>query len=493
MSEIPLYRSKQVQEIDRRALQKLAVPGYALMTHAASAAWRELRAQWPRARRMLVLCGAGNNGGDGYVLARLAHEAGLAVEVGYLSDPAQLQGDALTAGTDARAAGVSIRPFSATALENVDLIVDALLGTGLQRALDGAWAAAVDAVNASRLPVLALDIPSGLDADSGAIRGCAVRAALTVTFIAAKPGLYTGEGPACVGRLLRAPLDVPPALYADVDPAAWLLDSQALPNLLPGPRPRSAHKGQFGHVLVVGGQPGMSGAAQLAAEAAARVGAGLVTVATHPSHAAILNARRPELMCIGVETGADLLPLLARATVVVIGPGLGRDRWGQRLLAAVLDSRLPLVVDADALNLLADEPARRVNWILTPHPGEAARLLHVGVADVQANRLQACAEVQAAFAGVCVLKGAGTLIQDDGRCRISPSGNPGMASGGMGDVLTGVIAGLVAQRVALTDAALAGVMLHGLAGDDAAAAGGERGLLASDLLPALRRRMNPPT
>lgn len=339
--------------------------------------------------------------------------------------------------------------------------------------------------------MLSLDIPSGLQADTGAILGTVIRATLTVTFIAPKLGLFTGAGPDCAGEIRVDDLTVPAAVFAAIEPAALRVTAADLPDWLPGPRPRSAHKGDFGHVLVIGGQPGMSGAPRLAAEAAARVGAGLVSVATHPVHAALLNVGRPELMCRGVLTPADLEPLLARAGVLAIGPGLGQDDWGRDLLVATLGTGQPCVLDADALNLLATAPARRTDWILTPHPGEAARLLDSTAAAVQADRPTAVRALQARYGGVIVLKGAGTLVCDGRRTWLVATGNPGMASGGMGDVLTGVIAGLLAQGLAPARAAVAGTLLHGLAGDTAVAAG-ERGLLAGDLFDALRQWVNEP-
>ena len=253
------------------------------------------------------------------------------------------------------------------------------------------------------------------------------------------------------------------------------------------PRKPTDSKGQFGHVLVVGGESGMSGAVRLAGEAAARSGAGLVSVATRTEHAAIISAAVPELMCHGVEGSQSLMPLLHRASVVAIGPGLGQSEWAQTLFGVLLQSHLPMVVDADALNLLAAEPITKDNWILTPHPGEAARLLEQTVDEVQSDRVAAALELQKKYGGVVVLKGAGTVVANsDGIMGICKEGNPGMATGGMGDVLTGVIAGLLAQGVSPDQAARLGVCLHARAGD-LAAQEGQRGLLASDLLPVLRR------
>ncbi len=257
------------------------------------------------------------------------------------------------------------------------------------------------------------------------------------------------------------------------------------------PRARDAHKGHFGHVLVIGGIEGMAGAARLCAESAARIGAGLVTVATHPAHAAFLNITRPELISYQVDTAKDLSPLLTRSSVIAIGPGLGQSDWSKTLFDAALSSHQPKVIDADALHLLAQSPQRCEDWILTPHPGEAAHLLLRSITTIQANRQQAARDLQNRYGGVIVLKGASSIVIDPSQkfweCQ---AGNPGMASAGMGDVLTGVIAGLLAQGLPLAESAIAGVDLHAQAGDLAAQKGGERGLLASDLMPYLRQLIN---
>jgi ADP-dependent NAD(P)H-hydrate dehydratase / NAD(P)H-hydrate epimerase len=482
-----LYTAAQVRELDRRAIEDHGIAGYTLMERAGQAAFDTLRRRWPGAQRLGVLCGPGNNGGDGYVIARLARAAGLAVWLVEAADPGRLKGDAARARADWTAAGGE--PLTAgAAWPGADVLVDALLGTGLDRAVEGRFAGLIDAINAAGLPVLAVDIPSGLNADTGAVLGRAVRAAVTVSFIGLKTGLFTGEGPTRCGEVLFDDLAVPADVRTGMVPAAERLDAACLARL--GRRARGAHKGDFGHVLVVGGDRGMPGAARMAGEAAARTGAGLVSVATHPDHAALLPLVRPELMVHGVAGPGDLYSLLARSTVLAVGPGLGRGDWGRGLLARLLETGLPMVVDADALNLLAGEPVHRETWVLTPHPGEAGRLLGTDAARVQADRLAAAARIQQDFGGVCVLKGAGTVIRDGRDAAICTGGNPGMASGGMGDVLTGVIAALIAQGVALPEAARLGVCIHAEAADRAARAG-ERGLLASDVIAELRAVVNP--
>ena len=465
------------------------------MERAGAGAFRALVRRWPEARRVTVVCGVGNNGGDGFVVARRAREAGCEVRVFVVGDPGRLGPDASAMLEAMRGAGVGCEPFAASAaLEGV--VVDALFGTGLSRPAAGAAADAIDAMNAAPGPILAVDVPSGLDPDTGSVRGRAVRASLTVTFIAPKRGLLTGAGPDHAGRVECDPLGVPPALRDRVPPAAERLDYDALPeHPCLGPRPRGAHKGDHGHVLVVGGERGFAGAVRLAAEAAARVGAGLVSVATRAAHAASVSAARPEIMSRGVEDEAAFAALAGRATVVAVGPGLGQGSWGERMFASALGcARGLLVVDADGLNHLAAQerpPPRRGDWVLTPHPGEAARLLGAATADVEADRFAAAAAIRDRYGGVCVLKGAGTLVAAGGRpIGVCVNGNPGMATGGTGDVLTGVVAGLAAQGAGPADAAAFGVCIHGKAGDRAARAEGERGLLAGDLVAELRRLVN---
>jgi hydroxyethylthiazole kinase-like uncharacterized protein yjeF len=488
-----VYSTAAIRAADRYAIEVLGIPGYTLMTRAGEAALTALRGQWPLARRMLVLCGPGNNGGDGYVVARFARAAGLDVTV---AAPAGLPvaGDAARAAADWRAAGGAVLPWTAVLLERADLVVDALLGTGLARAVGAPLAEVVGAVNAAGRPVVALDVPSGLDSDTGQVRGVAVAAALTVTFVGLKPGFFLGAGPEHVGRLICDDLDVAPAAFAGAEPALRRIPEGDLRALLPR-RARTAHKGVNGRVLVVGGGPGMPGAVRLAGEAALRSGAGLVTIATWPAHAAALAAGRPELICLPAETPEDIAPALAAADVVAVGPGLGRTAWAERLLGAVFAAGKPLVVDADALNALAASPAQCTHWCLTPHPGEAARLLGLDPAAVQADRLAAVRALAARYGGVAVLKGAGTLVAvGEGPPWVCERGNPGMAAAGMGDVLTGVIAAIAAQQAdpltALGAAAAVAVLVHAQAGD-LAARGGERGILASDLIAQLPACVNP--
>lgn len=487
-----LYDAASVRALDRYAIDRCGIPGAQLMLRAGRAAFAQVVQRWPEPAHIHVVCGTGNNGGDGFVIAGLAQQRGLPVSVWQVGATTRIQGDALLAREFAVREGVSIQPFAESlfteASFSAGVIVDALLGTGLSGDVRAESAAAIDAINGSKLPVLSIDIPSGLCSDTGRVLGCAVRADVTVSFIGLKQGLFTGDGPEHGGIICYADLAVPAEVFAHVPPTSRLLQLDALQRLLPR-RARGAHKGNFGHVLVVGGDEGMAGAALMASLAAGRVGAGLVSCATRAEHVPALVARAPEVMALGVRSGSELQAVLARASVVVIGPGLGQAAWGEQLLAEVLRAEKPLVVDADALNLLARRPTLRSNWILTPHPGEAARLLGVSTAEIQADRFAAAKLLQQRFGGAVILKGAGTLVATAAGVGVASYGNPGMASGGMGDVLSGVLGALLAQGLSVDRAAEFGVCLHGRAGD-LAAADGERGLLATDLLPHLRRLVN---
>ena len=488
-----LYRAQQVQELDRIAIEEFNDPGISLMEHAGNAVFSALRLRWPRAKRIAVLCGIGNNGGDGFVVARLANHLGMRVVIYLMGDAENLKGDALTAFERLEGTHVEMHRYDGQPLDMFDIVVDAMLGTGLKGEVKGVWRLAIDAINIATdqsAAVVACDIPSGLHADTGCILGSAVKADLTVTFIGLKQGLFTASGPDCCGEIVFDNLQVPQEIYNGVEHSATLLSLNTLREQLK-PRKPSTHKGQCGHVLIVGGNQGMSGAVRMSAEAAYRVGAGLVTVATHPKNANLVNLTRPELMSYGVSNASELKGILNGVDIVVIGPGLGKDRWAQSLFSAVLESNKPLIVDADALNLLSLDTMQRANWVLTPHPGEAAALLKSTSTEIQANRFQALQSLQENYRGIVVLKGCGTLIQDEGgQPSLCPYGNPGMASGGMGDVLTGIIGGLAAQGISLIDSAKLGVCVHAHAAD-VAAAGAPRGMLASDLFPHIRQLVNP--
>ena len=487
MQQLPinLYRNEQIREFDRLAIQEHGIAGFELMSRAGDAVFQQVIHCCPHAQTVAVFCGSGNNAGDGYIVATLLVLARLKVRVYAVTDPEQLKGDALTAYQHYITAQGVVIPFQAQRTISADVIIDALLGSGLTRAVTGNYAEAINTINQSPAFVLAVDMPSGINANTGNVMGIAVKANVTVTFIALNQGLFTGQAADYCGNIVYAALAIPKSILATQAPSAKRVLHQSLPRRL-----RCSHKGSYGHVLIVGGEHGYSGAVRLAGESALRVGAGLVSIATRSSHAGLMNINRPELMCHGVETPEQLASLFAKASVIAIGTGLGQSHWASELLTAVLATQKPLVVDADALNLLARHPVSNSNWILTPHPGEAARLLNCTTIEIQQDRFAAVTALQAKYHGVAILKGAGTLIAGSERIAVSNTGNAGMASGGMGDVLTGVLAGLVAQGFSLQQAAQQGVYLHGYAADLAAQADGERGLLASDLMPYLRRGIN---
>lgn len=491
MDRLPanIYSVAAVRETDRTAIEDHGIPGYALMTRAGEAAVAAALARFPAAQRWQVLCGAGNNGGDGYVVARLAAAQGITVSVLSLVEPSQLTGDAATAYGDFAAEGGVVLPWQGELDADAKLLVDGILGSGLERDVGGEFARAVAAINEHPAPVLALDIPTGIHGDTGAVLGCAVRADLTITFVGLKTGLFLGEAPDYRGELEYSDLAIPDEVRARIKPSLHRIDNSLLLRHL-GRRRRAGHKGDYGHVLIIGGGEGMPGAARLAGEAALRAGAGLVSVATHPAHAAMLVGSRPELMPHGIAGPEDLEPLLERADVIAFGPGLGRSAWAEALFGVVTALELPAVWDADALNWLAGQPGRSENRVITPHPGEASRLLGRRTSEIQADRPAALSALQEKFGGTVVLKGAGTLVSAEPVPFLCTSGNPGMGSAGMGDVLTGIIAALIGQGVDIETAAAVGVEVHARAGDRAAASG-ERGLIASDLLGELRSVVNP--
>jgi ADP-dependent NAD(P)H-hydrate dehydratase / NAD(P)H-hydrate epimerase len=487
-----LYSVEQVRAFDAHAIRVHGIAGFTLMTRAGEAALLALRKHWPDVRRIAIVCGTGNNGGDGYVLGERARAAGLEAVVLPLVDPASLQGDARIAADRYRAAGGRLQPFAPNALAGAELLVDALLGTGLREPPRAHFAAAIEAMNTAGLPILALDLPSGLDGDNGRAPGVAVRATATVTFVGRKLGLYLADGPDLAGRIFFSDLGVELPVGAGSQPVLELLVRGELARTLP-PRTRAAHKGEFGRVLIIGGGPGMAGAARLAGTAALRCGAGIVTVATTPENVAPIVAGRPELIVQAARDARDLAPLLSMASVVAIGPGLGTGAWSRTMLDAALEGAKPLVLDADALNLLAEAGQRPPPLaVLTPHPGEAARLLHTSAAGVQSDRAAALGRLVGETGAVVVLKGAGTLVGAPGRVpALCADGNPGMAAPGMGDVLTGAIAAMLAQCKDPWLAARAGVLAHALAGDEVAARGGGRGMLALEVADALRLGVNP--
>ncbi|WP_242338031.1 MULTISPECIES: NAD(P)H-hydrate dehydratase [unclassified Anaeromyxobacter] len=499
-----LVGSAEMRAIDRAAIDAFGVPSLALMDRAGRAVAEAARALAAPDGRFVVVCGGGNNGGDGYVAARILRAAGRDARVLSLVAAARLAGDARATRDEAERAGVPIDEAGALGGLDAgpgDVVVDAIFGTGLSRAPEGAFARAIERVDAARAAgarVLAVDVPSGLSADTGRPLGACVRADRTVTFAFQKRGLVLHPGPSFAGEVTVADIGIPPEAAGRVAVLCELLEADGARALLPPRRP-DAHKGDAGRLLVVAGSPGKTGAAHLALTGALRGGAGLVTLAARAEALALALFGRPEAMSTAVPgTGplgrADLQALLAAAKGVdalAIGPGIPRgDETGELLRALLERARLPAVLDADALNALADDPVRLaglgVPLVLTPHPGEMARLCGTTIEAVQADRLGVAAEKAREWRATIVLKGARTVVADpEGPAAVIPTGNAGMATGGTGDVLAGLVGALLAGGLAPGAAARVGAWVHGRAGDRVAARLGQRGLLAGDLGEAI--------
>ena len=508
-----LLNSAQMREADRRTIEELGLPGMVLMENAGAKVTEQLKRCFPGWKKhpILVLAGQGNNGGDGFVVARRLLQDGARVSVFLLGQCQALQGDARQhfqvfngMGGVVREVGPTVdQKVFETLLAHAGIVVDAVFGTGLTRPVEGVTAQRFEKVNRSGKPVLAVDLPSGVSADTGQILGVALRADWTVTFAAEKIGHRTYPGAGLCGDVLLANIGIP-SLFIDVPEhvvARNLVDDLEIP-----PRRADAHKGTFGHLLILAGSVGKEGAAALTALGALRTGPGLVTVATPQAAQLGVAAKLTEAMTLPLpnnDTEEGVLSTIRASAIqpnaLALGPGLGTDDWVSYAVQGLLNLfDVPAVLDADALNALAKENRgqnmanlsqnRNAAMVLTPHPGELARLLACSVPDVQADRLGCAMKVAKDWQIWLVLKGAGTVIAaPDGRAWISETGNSGMAAGGSGDLLTGIIAGLLAQRWSVESAVRGGVWLHGAAADAAAKEGGQAGLLASDVLPYLRR------
>jgi len=484
-----IWPAGELKRAEQEAADSLGITLYELMQRAGQAAFTVAREHYPGAQHWLILCGHGNNGGDGYVVARLAAAAGIEVTLLAQESDKPLPEEAHAAREAWLDAGGAIHAPTLAWPEGVDLIIDGLLGTGLTDAPREHIAALIEHANQHPAPVLALDIPSGLLAQTGATPGAVINAAHTLTFIALKPGLLTGKARDVVGQLHHHALGLESWL-AGQETHITRFDATQLADWLPPRRPTS-HKGDNGRLVIVGGDHGTAGAIRMTGEAALRTGAGLVRVLTRSENIGPIITARPELM-VHELTAQSLDESLEWADVVVVGPGLGQQAWGKDALRKIENFRKPMLWDADALNLLAINPDKRHNRILTPHPGEAARLLNCSVAEIESDRLLSARRLVKRYGGVVVLKGAGTVIAcENGETGIIDAGNAGMGSGGMGDVLSGIIGALAGQKFSLYDAACAGCVAHGAAADRLAARYGTRGMLATDLFSTLRRVVNP--
>ena len=485
-----LYNCDQVRTLDRLAIDRDNISGLQLMQRAGMAVFKHILKHY-RKHAITVFCGSGNNGGDGYVIATLAKEKGIAVQLIHLKQPRQLKGDARRAYEIANEADVPMINFSSKMVLADSVIVDALLGSGLKGPIKGTYCDAIELINKSDLKVVAVDLPSGLNADTGDIENICVKAQTTICFIGLKQGLFTNHGPDYCGKIVYQDLAVKSTVFDEIKPVAIKLQLSLLLRQLK-PRQSSSHKNNYGHVLVVGGDYGYAGASLLAAEAALRTGAGLVSVATRQEHISVIVSKRPEIMAHAIDSSESLQTLVKKASVLIIGPGLGQSLWSRKMLNCALKADIPSILDADALNLIARDQIQlnTMNhpYILTPHPKEAARLLNVETLIIQKDRFSAVKKISKKYDAQVLLKGTGSLVcvSNNSTIGVCISGNPGMATGGMGDVLSGIIGGLLAQGVSQNHCLALATCLHAEAAD-MAAKGRQRSLLPSDLFKTLRR------
>ncbi len=501
---VALYSADQIKQIEKSYAAEVDDGMFQLMQRAGSAAFKLLSMQWPESRRILILAGKGNNAGDGFVVAKLAAEKRLKVTLCCIEAEQTLCGDAKRAYEQMPKRVINPIEPSQLSYEDYDLIIDAMLGTGLKGGLKGAYLSCINSANVSGLPILSIDIPTGLEADTGFVYSDAIKAAYTVTFVGYKKGLYTGASANFRGQVKLAKLNIPDEYF---DQGPFHLFSQnwhSIKHRLK-PRPVACHKGMFGHTIIIGGNQGMAGAAILASNASARSGSGLTSAWVAADCAASIVNHTPEVMAKGValnQIESMVKTIEKQATTFVIGPGLGGDEWAQAWVDCLSNSvktrDSAQVWDADGINLLANMRSADINYhnhhrILTPHPGEAARLLKTSTYSIEQDRFAAAQAIVDRYGGVCVLKGNGTIIVDQkGFQAVCPVGNPGMAAGGMGDVLAGIIGALLSQGHSLMDAAVLGVCIHGEAADRAAGPKGYyRGLMASDLFAHFNRLLNP--
>ncbi len=502
-----ILTAQEMQQADRQAVEHYGVPSICLMENAASAITEVALHRHPQAQRMAVLCGKGNNGGDGFAAARMLHNRGIAVEVLYFGSLKEARGDARTNLEICRKMGIPLSTIrtprqleaASPVLAEADLVVDALFGTGLARPLEGLWAAVIELVNALPVPVLAVDVPSGIGGDRGAVEGPAMRAAATVTFGALKPFHVLPPASEFCGEVVVADIGIPMEVLEGLS-TLRLATAEELRLFLPD-RPRDAHKGAFGHTVCVCGSMEKPGAASMACLGALRAGAGLVTAASVPEVLARVAGHAYEAMGLALDAtpartiarGAlpRLLAFLQDKDALVAGPGLSTlpdtDAFIRDL---VLSTALPLVLDADGLNAFVGQThqlaKREAPTVLTPHPGELARLLETSVEEVQADRIRAARRAAELTGATVVLKGRLTLTALPGSTTwINPTGNAGMATGGMGDLLSGMIGSFLGQGLPPEQAAPLAVFLHGLAGDLAAKATGLPALLPRDLVDFL--------
>ena len=497
-----IVSSEQVRMFEPKAAQLAQCSMFELMQRAGYAAFQVLVQEWPKAHNIIVVAGSGNNAGDGYVLATLAKQRGMNVAVVCQQPERELNGDAKKAQIEWQKIGAETLEFTELNYAHFDVLVDALLGTGVSGAVKPALQSIIRQINQVEIPVLSIDLPSGMNANTGQALPICIKADVSITFVATKPGLVTGIGKEFCGKVVFSDLGIGNEFFGIAHYEAQLVKWQMLQPL--SVRPLHGHKGSFGKLLCIGGNQGMAGAIRLSAESALRCGVGLVKVYCHESSSLSISAGRPEIML----THRELESALDWCSCIIVGPGLGQDDWANqhfsRLMSYLKRHPKPVVIDADGLNLLA-AMADDVNilntlsqlpaLILTPHPAEASRLLNCNVANIESDRYMASKNIAQKYKSTCVLKGAGTIIfsndsRHDPHCWICKGGNPGMATAGMGDLLTGVIGAFLAQGFASQKATIYGVCAHAEAGDRVAIQYGQRGMITSDLLQPLRAIVN---
>ena len=490
-----LFRAETVRELDDLAIRAMKITSFDLMQRAGKSVLNELFEKYGIPSLLHVFCGAGNNGGDGYVVAALAVAEDIPVHIYEFGKVERMSEATSRARSFCKNGSAKFLEFKPSCDLSEGSIIDGLMGTGFKGELTSRVAQAIECINGSSLPILSIDIPSGLCSNTGAVSTIAVKADLTVTFVGVKQGLFTGSGPEFSGDITFDSLDIPESVIQKKSPSAELMSLERLVEFIPD-ADSSVHKYQRGHCMTIGGDLGTGGASLLAAQASLKIGSGLSSLATRPDHVSACLVRQPEIMACGVVSGQELEPLLDKPSVLVIGPGLGRSSWSEQMLQKAMASNLPMVADADALNIIAEGRVATDfsdrTWIITPHSGEAARLLGVSSAEVESDRFSAVLRLQEKYNATVILKGPGTIVSSPlkGPVRICPYGNSGMATAGMGDILSGILGGLVAQGMDLQLASELGVCLHSFAADQAAQFNGRRGLVATEVFDYLRELLN---
>ena len=485
-----LYRADQVRLHEKAAAKHVGIDMFSLMQRAGACIFAQSVTLFPNVDNYLVLVGIGHNAGDGYVAALTAYNAGKNVSLCAIEPKREVDGDVKRAQQAWISAGGEVELFTQEHLDKADIIIDALLGTGINGFIRAEFADVIAKVNRSKKPIVSVDVPSGLDANTGASLGECIQASATVTFVGIKLGLTTGAGKQSCGKLIFEDLGIGNVFANIARSDASALDLKHFKGL--APRPMHSHKGSYGRLLCIGGNKGMSGAIRLSAEAALRTGTGLVKVFAHQDSVLQICNGRPELMV----SSTGLTQALEWATCIVIGPGLGQDQWSKQIFNQVMEycqqNPKPIVIDADALNLKAvnESFVALPECVITPHVGEAARLLNVPTDEIEANRFNYARQCSQRYDATCVLKGAGSIVDNQSHSWVCRHGNPGMATAGMGDVLAGILGSLLSQGLGKDMACQYGVSIHAKAGDIVAKKFGQRGLLASDLFDTVRLLIN---